>query len=366
MRFSAAWFKKLFSFASKREKTSLTDEADLSHEKIVTEAEEVIEKPSLHKRLMGMFRRGKTGLPVESESAGQDKPHAEPETEVQPEIEAAAPIDEAGKDGGEVEALPKPGVFARLMGVFRRRKKASEAEAAGEEDAGQIVEKTGQVAEKKGDEQPGTEEAPKKGLWTRLRAVFSRKFSKRSAADLADAGELFSWSEGQAAAPMVEKAAKAEKDKKDEKGDSKSTDNKSSIEEEEQPAPGFGARIGPLLRNKKVWILLLLLLVTIGMLVFAVSFTLYKWRAREHVQVLELEKKNKRLQEENKKLQAPKKQTVTQPPKVPEAPSQNNRAGNPGASKGNDSTDDCTVSNKANAAEVLKRCIDSLNAMDRH
>ena len=341
MRFTAEWFKQLFSFAGKREKTSLTDEAGASLEGIVAGAEEAVEKPSLRKRLRGLFRRGKTSQPEEGETIGQDEPQAEPETK------AESAVDEAGNNGKDEDVLPRPGVFARLMGVFRRRKKAVETE---EKEAGQ-------VAEKKDGEQPGLEEAPKKGLWARLRALLSRKSSKQSAADLADAGELFSWGEGQEAVPV------AEKDKKDEKGDSKSTDKKGEGEEEEPPATGFGARIGVLARNKKVWVLLLL--VTIVIAVLAVSLTLYQMRTREHARMLELEKKNKQLQEENKKLQAPKKQAITQPPKGPEVPAKNNRAGNQGGEKGNDSTGDCTVSNKENAAEVLKRCIDGFNAMDR-
>lgn len=358
MRFSAEWFKKLFSFASKREETSLTDEAGSSHEKMVAEAEaeEVIEKPSLRKRLMGLFRRGKIGPSVEGESTWQDEPQAEPETKTQSGTEAAAPIDEAGDDGGEAEALPRPGIFARLIGIFRLRKKVSEAEA-GEEDAGQ-------VAEKKGDEPPGTEEVPQKKLWARLSAVFKRKSSGQSAADLADAGELFSWGEGQAAAPVEEKSAKIEKGKKDEKGDAKTTDKKDSLEDEEPTPPGFGTRISTLIRKKKVWIPLLL--VIIGTVVFAVSLTLYQLRTREYARMLALEKKNKQLQEENKKLQATKKQTVAQPSKVPAAPSQNNQADGSGTSAAQDSTDDCTVKNKASAAEILKKCIDNFNATDRH
>lgn len=356
MRFTAEWFKKLFSFASKRRETSLTDEADLSHEESVAEAEIIIEKPSLRKRLMGLFSREKTGLPVESESAGEGEPEAEPETKVQSDLRAAAPIDATGNDGGEVEALPKPGIFARLIGIFRLRKKLGEAEA-GEEN-------TGQVAEKKGDEQPGTEEVPKKGLWTRLSTIFKRKSGEQSAADLADAGELFSWGEGQAAAPVTGKAAKIEKGKKGEKGNSKTTDKKDSVEEEEPPTPGFGARVGALIRKKKVWIPLLLVIV--GTLVFAVSLTLYQLRTREHARLVVLEKKNKQLQEENKKLQAPKKQTVAQPYKAPAAPSGNSQAGASGTSAGQDTSDDCTVKNKSSAAEVLKRCIDNFNATNRH
>lgn len=347
MRFAAEWFKKLFSFARKREETSLAGEAGASLEKIVAEAEEIIEKPGLRKRLMGLFKRVKTSQPEESGTIGQDEPQAEAETKAQSDAEAAAPIDEAGNNGEDEDVLPRLGVFARLMGVFRRRKKAVETE---EEEAGQ-------VAEKKGDEQPASEGKPKKGLWARLRALLSRKSSKQSAADLADAGELFSWGEGQEAVPV------AEKDKKDEKGDSKSADKKETVEEEEPPAPGFGARIGVLARNKKVWVLLLL--VTIVMAVLAVSLTLYQMRTREHARMLELEKKNKQLQEENKKLQTPKKQTMTQPPKGLEAPTKINQVGNPGIGKGSDSTDDCTVSSKDQAADVLKRCIDSFNAMDR-
>ena len=349
MRFTAEWFKQLFSFAGKREKTSLTDEAGASLEEIVAGAEEAVEKPSLRKRLMGLFKRVKISQPEESETIGQDEPQAESETKAQSDAEVAAPIDEAGNNGEDEDVLPRPGVFARLMGVFRRRKKAVETE--------ENEEAAGQVAEKKGGGQPGLEEAPKKGLWARLRALLSRKSSKQSAADLADAGELFSWGEGQEAAPVVEKG------KKDEKGDSKSTDKKGEGEEEEPPATGFGARIGVLARNKKVWVLLLL--VTIAIAVLAVSLTLYQMRTREHARMLELEKKNKQLQEENKKLQAPKKQAITQPPKGPEVPAKNNRAGNQGGEKGNDSTGDCTVSNKENAAEVLKRCIDGFNAIDR-
>lgn len=364
MKFSAGWFKKLFPFAGKREGTPLTDEAGAALEEIVAEVEEIIEKPSLRKRLMGLFKREKNNQPEESESIGQDEPQAVPATKALSDVEAAAPIDEAG-NGEEVEALPKPGIFARLMGSFRRRKKAVEAEANEEDD--------GQVAEKKDDDQSATEDASKKGLWTRLKAVFSRKSSKQSAAELADAGELFSWGEGQAAVAVDEKSKKEGKAEKAEKGkggakedakeDSKPADQKVAAEEEEQPVAGFGARIGVLARNKKVWILLLL--VSVITVVLVVSLTLYQMRTREHARLLELEKKNKQLQEENKKLQAPKKQTITQPPKGSEAPLKNNRAGNQGTGKGNDSTDDCTVSNKEDAAEALKRCIDSFNAVDR-
>lgn len=363
MKFSAGWFKKLFPFAGKREETPLTDEAGAALEETVAEAEEIIEKPGLRKRLMGLFKREKYNQPEESESIGQDEPQAVPATKVLTDVEAAAPIDEAG-NGEEVEALPKPGIFARLMGSFRRRKKAVEAEA-NEEDAGQ-------VAENKDDDQPATEDAPRKGLWALLKAVFSRKSSKQSAAELADAGELFSWGEGQAAVAVdekgkkegkVEKVEKAEKGKGGAKEDAKPADQKVASEEEEQPVAGFGARIGVLARNKKVWILLLL--VSVIAVVLVVSLTLYQMRTREHARLLELEKKNKQLQEENKKLQAPKKQTITQPPKGPEAPLKNNRAGNQAPGKGSDSTDDCTVSNKEDAAEALKRCIDSFNAVDR-
>lgn len=359
MRFSAGWFKKLFFFANKREKTSLTDEAGSSREKVVAEAEEVIEKASLRKRLMGLFRRGKNGLPDESESAGQDDTQAEPEAIVNSGIDVAAPIDNAGSDGGEVEALPRPGVFARLIGIFRLRKKVGEVVEAGEKDAGH-------VAENKNDQQPGTEEAPKKSLWARLSAVFKRKSGEQSAADLADAGELFSWGEGEAAAPVAGKVAQIEKGKKDERGESKTTDKKDSIEEgEESPPPGFGRRVSALIREKKVWIPLLL--VIIGTAVFAVSLTFYQLRTREHARMLALEKKNKQLQEENKKLQPLKNQTVAKPSKAPATASRNNQAsGGPGTSSGQDATDDCTVKDKASAAEVLKRCIDSFNATDRH
>lgn len=344
MRFAAEWFKKLFSFTGKRKETSLTGEAGTSLEEIVAESKEAVEKPNLRKRLLALFKRAENSQPEESETIVQDEPQAVPESDV----EMAAPIDEAG-NSEEAEVLSKPGIFARLMDIFRRKEKAVETEA-NKEDAGQ-------AAEWKDDEQLGTEEAPKKGLWARLRTVFSRKSREQSAAELADAGELFSWGEGQAAVPV------AEKGKKDEKADSKFEDKKGIVEEGELPAPRFGARIGALARNKKVWVLLLL--VTIVIAVLAVSLTLYQMRTREHARMLELEKKNKQLQEENKKLQAPKKQAITQPPKGPEVPAKINRAGNPGGEKGNDSTGDCTVSNKENAAEVLKRCIDGFNAMDR-
>jgi hypothetical protein len=143
MRFSAGWFKKLYSFAGTRKAELSEEESGSSRKEMAADEELVAKKPNLRMRLMGLFKREKTGLPVDEESSGQDEPQNE--LEVQQEVEAS--------DGH---------------------------------------------LEKK-----DTEETPSKNLWTRLCAVFKRKSNEQAAADLADAAELFSRVEdgSQAAAP---------------------------------------------------------------------------------------------------------------------------------------------------------------------
>ncbi len=396
MRFSAGWFKKLYSFAGTRKAEPSEEESGSSRKEMAADEELAAKKPNLRMRLMGLFKREKTALPIDEESSGQDE--LQHELEVQQEVEvsdghpeqkvaeeiprknlwtrlravfkpksneqaaadladaaelfsrveggsqAAAPAKrktekaEKGLEGdstGQVDASSKPGFFARFNEVFRRKKKVGETEEDTEARSGSEEEQV--------EESTGTS---KKNLWTRLRSIFKRKSKEQSAADLADAAELISGDEG--------KSAKV----------GKGRDEESAVEggEEGQPPTGLGARIGALVRKKIIWIPLLLTI--IGSIVFVVSLKLSEPRALERTQMLELEKKNKQLQEENKKLQALKKKTVIQPSKALGAPSQNKPAGSADAAR-QDSSDDCTINNKASAAEVLKRCIESFNATDQ-
>jgi hypothetical protein len=398
MRFSAGWFKKLYSFAGTRKAELSEEESGSSRKEMAADEELVAKKPNLRMRLMGLFKREKTGLPVDEESSGQDEPQNE--LEVQQEVEAsdghfeqkdteetpsknlwtrlcavfkrksneqaAADLADAAElfsrvedgsqaatpakrktektekgleeDGaGQVDVSPKPGFFGRFIGIFRRKKKVGATEEDTEVRSGAEGEQVeGNI---------GASETPKNNLWTGLRSVFKRKSKEQSAVDLADAAELIPGGEG--------KSARVGKGRDDE-----------SVEggEEEQPPTGLGARIGALVRKKIIWIPLLL--VIIGSIAFVVSLKLSELRALERTQMLELEKKNKQLQEENKKLQALKKKTVIQPSKALGAPSQNKPAGSADAAR-QDSSDDCTINNKASAAEVLKRCIESFNATDQ-
>lgn len=316
MKFSTGWFSKLLHFRrGKADETAAAGEgAQREADTIEPPAEPA--KPGLRERLLGMFKRGK----AEQTDDEPGQPAEEPQTEVLPETQPGpmAGSEEAVDVGAGIGTeMSKPGLWTRLIGMFRWRPKIGEAGAQ------------------------------------------------------ADATELFSWGEGEGqpqrvvqAAEKVAQAAGKDSDKR------KQAEGSEFPEEgEELPAPGLGARVAKLLKKKIVLLALLLGIIMIGMATG--GLLLYQQRQHEKARIEALEKKNKQLESENKKLQAVKQKPVAVPRKVPaktaerEASPNAGDASDQGPGKPAGSSDDCTVNNKASAAEVLKRCIENFNAADR-
>lgn len=371
MKFSTDWFSKLLRF-----RRSKVDEIAAEGEKIRSEADEGIEPsaglatPGWRERLLNFFKRGKVESTDESGQETEELP-----TEVLPKTQPSpvAGGEEAAED--VVEIGSKPGLWTRwrerLLSLLKRGKVelADESGPGAEEQRTQVLPKT-QPSLVSGGEEVAEEDVQvnfKPGLWARLLGMFRRRKETEEGGSAVDATELFSWGEGEGRPAAEQRTQVADKgsDKRKQLKDSEVEED-----DEESSVPALGQRIGNLFKKKIVVLGLLLGVIMIG--IATGGILIYKQRQHVKAQLEALEKKNKQLEAENRKLQVVKQKSAAMARNVPSKPAESEAGQNVGAASdqgaGNQagsSADDCTVNNKASAADVLKRCIENFNAADR-